>query len=106
MTENSDQVSEVSHTDNCGRKSTAQETVVSLKLPADLTEKLQRYSQQSGKTQGEIILAILKSALTKMTPEALIDPMALKMQQELKLLKARLSELETLMPRLEALEGK
>jgi hypothetical protein len=107
MTENGDQVSEARNADDCDGKSAVQESVVSLKLPADLTEKLQQFSRQSGKSQGEIILAILKSAFAKMAPEALsYDPMTLKMQQELKLLKIRLTELETLMPRFAALEGK
>lgn len=107
MTENADQFSEASNPDDCYRESPGQESVVSLKLPADVSEKLQQYCQQSGKTQGEIILAILKSAFAKMTPEAFSsDPMMLKMQQELRVLKSRLNELETCLPRLEALEGK
>lgn len=107
MAENADQFSEANKTDECDGESTAQELVIALKLPADLKEKLQHYSQRSGKTQVEIILAVLKSAFAGIAPEApSADAVSLQMQQELRSLKVRLSELEALMPRLEKLEGK
>jgi hypothetical protein len=111
MAESADQFSEANQSeaskpDRGYEEQSTQDSVLTLKLPADLTKKLHQYSQQSGKTQAEIILAILKSAFSGMAPEVSADRSMEKIQQELQSLKLRLNELEALTPRLGELEGK
>lgn len=108
MTENSDRFSDASETEEHYRESALQELIVRLELPSDLAEKIQQCSQQSGETQVEVILAILKSTFAEAVPEqsGVADAVPPQIQQEFRALKARLSQLEALMPRLDALEGK
>lgn len=104
MTENSDQFSDSRETESRNVESASQPSVIRLELPHDLVILLQQH-QGLGKTQAEVILTLLRSALSrgvKTTETTKIEVF----QQEFDALQARLSYLEALMPRWEELEGK
>ncbi|MBF2048257.1 MAG: hypothetical protein EDM05_66815 [Leptolyngbya sp. IPPAS B-1204] len=94
--------------------SSVPEHIVVLQLPADIAMALQQRCQQLGQTKAEVILTLLQSAIS-LFPTAdqqtgnqsnTSQASQLATQQDVQLLKARLSQLEEMIPRLEALEGK
>lgn len=114
MTENSDWFSQVDEAEEHLAESTpTSEQILTLQLPPDLALALQRRCQQLGQTQAEVILALLRSAMQlpsapawQTVDQSELAANQLATQQEVHSLKARLSQLEELIPRLEALEGK
>lgn len=87
------------------------EQVVTLKLPPDLAQILLQRSGQVGQSQAEVIVSLLRAALGQTSTASPLGAATstseyLSTQQELHLLKARLGHLESLIPRLELLEGK
>lgn len=80
--------------------------VVTLQLPPDLVVALQQRIQQSGQSQAEVILALLRSACKLAATTDLEAVAPAPVTPDLQSLRARLTQLETLIPRLEVLEGK
>ncbi len=70
---------------------------LTLSLPADLAAAIEQQQQQSGKPSDQILLDLLRQALSSSH-----NPSASELEQ----LKHRLSLLEALIPRVEELEGK
>jgi hypothetical protein len=71
---------------------------MTLALPPDLAAAIEQQHQHSGKPQEEILIDLLRQALS-VSPTNSVN-------QELEELKQRLSLLEALIPRVENLEGK
>jgi hypothetical protein len=98
------------------------EEVVTVELPVDVLAALDQQRCQSGQTQTQVILDVLRSALglspaptdsahasQSAIPASNSDATALQSAQlmaEIEDLKTRLSQLETVMQRVEVLEGK
>jgi hypothetical protein len=78
---------------------------ITLQLPSVLAMALQERSRQSGQSQAEVILHLLQTAcgLTATVAEPSAEQVT---RQELQALIERLRQLETLLPRLEIIEGK
>ncbi|MBF2074893.1 MAG: hypothetical protein IGS50_14185 [Synechococcales cyanobacterium C42_A2020_086] len=75
---------------------------ITLHLSPDLAAALHRYSQQSGQSPAAAITGLLRSAL-QLTPSTSVPPALI---EEVQRLQDRLSQLEELIPKVEALEGK
>lgn len=106
MTEDSNQRLQPPHSP---RSSSQSEQIITLKLPADLTQLLQQRSQQSGKSQTEVILAILQSGLCSADANQfseLLQPASEPSREIVEAMQTRLTALEALIPRLVQLEGK
>lgn len=83
--------------------------LVTLQLPPDVAMALQQRIQQSGQPQTEVIVSLLRSACglaATVSADRLEVVEAEQIALELQALRARLTDLEALIPRLESLEGK
>jgi hypothetical protein len=96
MTENSEQFLAESHN---GDRTEA----ILLELPPGLARLLHQHRSQAGQSLAEAILAILQSALAQPAGTDSLNPQS---DSAIRLLEARLRDLESLLPRLERLEGK
>ncbi|WAL60431.1 hypothetical protein [Thermocoleostomius sinensis] len=99
---------------------TSSEGMVTVALPVDILAALTQHEEQSGQTPTQVILAALRSALGLSSPPsqsvAVSEPPlstfdtselpSATLLAEIESLKARLCQLETVMQRVEALEGK
>ncbi|NJO41767.1 MAG: hypothetical protein HC769_06900 [Cyanobacteria bacterium CRU_2_1] len=84
---------------------------MTIELPPDVVAAIDQQTHQSGKTQTQVILEALQTALGLDQPTSAMEATtALSLPpefiEELKRLSARVKELENLIPKVEALEGK
>lgn len=78
-----------------------------LSLPPELVAAIEQQMRQSGQTQTQVVLQALRLGLHfEPIPTAKPPTESIDLQQELAKLKGRLAELEFLVPKVEALEGK
>jgi hypothetical protein len=75
---------------------------VAVELPLDVATAIAQRMEQSGQTQAQVILEALQLVLNQAQPEPAPEPES----AELRSLKQRLADLEALIPRMVALEGK
>jgi hypothetical protein len=111
MNENADWVLQANEAEVLADESISAQLTVTLNLPPALAQLLQQHSGQVGQTQAEAIVSLLESALGSMPVSVPQSSLSLESEhqstaQELEMLKARLSQLESFIPRLEVLEGK
>ena len=76
-----------------------------IELPLAIAAAIAQRMQQSGQTQAQVILEALQLALSPTQPDPEPDLDGVE-QTELRSLKQRLADLEALVPRMVALEGK
>jgi hypothetical protein len=85
-------------------ESAAQEQIT-LSLPADIFAAIDRLSRQSGQSQSQVLLNVLRRGLSRQPPLPSTVPAGITLENFQQFV-ARLTALETLPQRVEELEGK
>jgi hypothetical protein len=89
-----------------------QEGALTVELPPDIAAVIHQRSGQSGQAQTQVIVEILRMALSQEQPEGSLTAadfsadLPKNLPEELQQLQLRLTQLESLIPKLAVLEGK
>jgi hypothetical protein len=92
----------------------SQKKLIPVQLPLDIAIAIEQQLKQSEQTQAQDIFEGLRAALGLPSKQAaetsnleqFAEPATEKLREEFRLLKIRLTELESLVPKMESLEGK